>query len=90
MLGIRTMYTENSFSFCENYSAIMNTGMLLILYPRTQYDACHHDYDESFTVLIPFLSVFVQSQCLRPTDSIGTPPRKQFAAKYMALTLHPF
>lgn len=70
-------YTENSVLTCENYNAIVNTGMMLILYPRTQYDTWHLDYDESFTVLIPFLSVFVQPQCLRPTDSIGTPPRKQ-------------
>lgn len=47
-------YTENSFLTCENYDAIVNTGIMLILYPRTQYDTWHHDYDESFNSLNSF------------------------------------
>ena len=31
-------YTDNCFLTCENYNAIINTGMVLILYSRTQYD----------------------------------------------------
>jgi len=81
-------YNENSFLTCENYTVIVNTGTMLILPKNTVWHMTSW-YGESFTVLILFLSVFVQPRCLRPTGSVGTLPRKQaFCCKITSSTRH--